>query len=515
MNVGELKGKVDFGILTIREDEFEAVLERLPKLAVVEGRRRYRIRQLSLPSGEAYTIAVLRCVEQGNTDALNTARDLLEDLAPRFLLVVGIAGGVPAFEFTLGDVMVSTRIIDFSVEAVLKDHATEHTLGGGPLHTDAASLAADIRAMVRDGELTGWNVRDAIGVDCPPVEIVDTNFYGGDEWQESTRAKLEHSFGGKKTRRPLVVTGAIASSDRLIKEAETLQVWLKIARQIQAVEMESAGVYKAAHGRVPFLAIRGISDIVGFRRHPAWVTYACNTAAAFMHSFLLTRPISPHGGLGIQRPTEPSKPAELHAKPPSGIERIAHMARAKDNKRIRGRTMAIAVIFGVAVVAIGLAAWLVLSIVRMRDNPDLEKPEAQTKPSAPPINPSRYQPAEDNTVLDTKSGLTWQRRVGTRSYRNFEADKYCLTLKLAGRQWTVPKLEQLQTLVDTGGSRPTIDIQAFPDTPSQLFWTSTTSQVKAGWVRSLVDFNGGPDKNLNEETNDMYPVRCVASSGKP
>jgi nucleoside phosphorylase len=303
MDVHDIKGCVDFGIITIREDELEAVLDRFPKVDVVVARRRYRIRQLALPDGTAYKIAVVRCAEQGTTDALNTARDLLEDLAPAFLLVIGIAGGVPAYEFTLGDVIVSTRIVDFSVEAVLKDHSHEYALGGGPLHPEAAKLAADVRAMVRDGDLAGWNERASIGIDPPPV-VMDGQFYGDDDWKKEVRDKIEHHFGGEAARPPLVVTGAVASSDRLIKEAETLQVWLKIARQIQAVEMESAGVYKAAHGRVPFLAIRGISDVIGFKRDHAWIEYACHTAAAFTRAFLLSRPIPP---LARAEP-EPAKP---------------------------------------------------------------------------------------------------------------------------------------------------------------------------------------------------------------
>src|SRR5262249_17106030 len=67
MEVGDIKGRVDFGIITIREDELAAVLDRFPKLDIVKARRRYRIRQLQLPNGEVYTIAVVRCAEQGNT----------------------------------------------------------------------------------------------------------------------------------------------------------------------------------------------------------------------------------------------------------------------------------------------------------------------------------------------------------------------------------------------------------------------------------------------------------------
>jgi len=127
----------------------------------------------------------------------------------------------------------------------------------------------------------------------PPVDLTDDRFYGDDDWKESVRQKVRRHFA-RAPRPPLAITGAIASSDRLIKDDETLSVWLKIARQVVAVEMESAGIYKATHGRnVPFLAIRGISDMVGFKRDPDWTAYACETAAAFARAFLLTRPIEP------------------------------------------------------------------------------------------------------------------------------------------------------------------------------------------------------------------------------
>jgi hypothetical protein len=48
---------------------------------------------------------------------------------------------------------------------------------------------------------------------------------------------------------------------------------------------------------VPFLAIRGISDVVGFDRDPDGTAYACEIAAAFTRAFLRARPILP-----IERP---------------------------------------------------------------------------------------------------------------------------------------------------------------------------------------------------------------------
>jgi nucleoside phosphorylase len=288
------RGKIDFGILTIREDENVAVLRRFDKVATDKQQRVYRIRSLKLPSGGAYTLAVLRCLEQGNADAQAAASAMLEDLAPRFLLVVGIAGGAPSHEFSLGDVVVSSRIVDFSVEAVIRSEGHEYALGGGPLHSEAGKLAADLSAMITDDELPGWSCPDSLTKERPPVDLGEAHFYGTDQWQKSVRDKLTRHFADKPPRRPLAVTGAIASSDRLIKDDETLAVWLKFARQVVAVEMESAGIYKATHGRnVPFLAIRGISDVVGFKRHPDWTAYACETAAAFTRAFLLTRPIEP------------------------------------------------------------------------------------------------------------------------------------------------------------------------------------------------------------------------------
>ncbi|HSN97971.1 MAG TPA: tetratricopeptide repeat protein, partial [Candidatus Nanopelagicales bacterium] len=311
--------KVDIGIITVREDECAAVLQRFPDaICTASGRRRYRIRRLQLSPTEAYTVAVLRCAEQGNGEAQAAARDLLEDLAPAWILVVGIAGGVPAHEFSLGDVIVSNRITDFSVEAVLEDHSRAYALAGGPLHPDAATVAADICGMVNDGELEGWNDETAIGRPLPPVEIADDKFYGDDAWKQDVRGKIERRFRTGPARPSLVTTGAIGSSDRLIKDDEILKVWLKIARQVQAVEMESAGVYRATHGKqVPFLAIRGISDVVGFQRHPDWTEYACHSAAGFTLAFLSARPFEPRKGVAEDKETDNAPDHRTEPRDPS------------------------------------------------------------------------------------------------------------------------------------------------------------------------------------------------------
>jgi predicted ATPase/nucleoside phosphorylase len=296
MNASEFKGKVDVGIITVREDEFEAVLRRFSDvIGTASGRREYNLRRVETLDSDTYVVAVLRCAEQGNTEAQDAARDLMEDLDPQWLLVVGIAGGVPASEFTLGDVVVSTRIVDVSLESVQTEGRREYSINGGPLDRTVTTIVANLRAM--ESRLVGWNDPEAVGVERPAVDLalntLSTNLYGDEEWRAKVQSSLEENFAAGP-RAPLFTTGPIAASDRLIKDDSVLKTLLQGARHVLAVEMESAGIFRSAHGRkTPFLAIRGISDIVGYKRSTGWTRYACRTAAAFAYGLLRARPFPP------------------------------------------------------------------------------------------------------------------------------------------------------------------------------------------------------------------------------
>jgi hypothetical protein len=78
----------------------------------------------------------------------------------------------------------------------------------------------------------------------------------------------------------------------LVKNVELVQGWRETARHAAGVEMELGGVYLAARyggsGKTMVLAIRGISDIVGYKRDPAWTKFACCSAAGFAASLIKT-----------------------------------------------------------------------------------------------------------------------------------------------------------------------------------------------------------------------------------
>jgi hypothetical protein len=147
---------IDIGILTIREDEFRAVLKVFPdEHGIYKGRHReYTLRTTDAGQRARYRLAILRQIEQGNGEAQEAARDLCDDLQPSLFLVVGIAGGLPSDDISLGDVVLSTRVLDFSVEARKFQEETTYSVGGGSIAKSIAAGVANLGA--RELELGDW-----------------------------------------------------------------------------------------------------------------------------------------------------------------------------------------------------------------------------------------------------------------------------------------------------------------------------------------------------------------------
>lgn len=293
------KRRFDVAIITIRDDEFEAVLEAFPKqdnpdrIVGTESQRHYNLRIADAGDGKCYKVAIVRLVHPGNGEGQTAARDCIEELDPALILVVGIAGAPPKNDLTLGDVVLSTHVHDFTVHARLPDGANEYSIGGGPMADAVARGVANLKARKADlGEWwAGLPDRPGVGHD------VDTNYTGDDEdWNRTIRNSLEHHFVRRVRRAPLFIGGPLGASDALVKDPEILKAWLNAVRSLYAVDMESCGVYRAARERTAMLAIRGISDIVGFKRDEDWTLYACHSAAQMARAYLRTTPV-PSGDL--------------------------------------------------------------------------------------------------------------------------------------------------------------------------------------------------------------------------
>lgn len=280
---------VDVAIITVRLDEERAVLERMPMYRTLDDQRQiYAVADVPVGS-EKRRLAVVRCPEEGQSEAHDVARDVIEDLNPGAILVVGIGGGFPSAEYSLGDVVVGTRIQDLRVVALVEGRKPEFDVRGGPVTGDAKRVVGALQRI----DLGDWNSAASIGLEQPSVSLLAKNFSGPCEWQANLKGIFKERFGadGTQRRNPVFVTGPIVSTDSLVKQVKTVKRWKQFVRKALACEMELAAVLHAAHTRdhtYPVYGIRGISDVIGFRRADAWTRYACGTAAAFAFALIRT-----------------------------------------------------------------------------------------------------------------------------------------------------------------------------------------------------------------------------------
>jgi hypothetical protein len=128
----------------------------------------------------------------------------------------------------------------------------------------------------------------------------------------------------------------------------------------------------------------------------------------------------------------------------------------------------------------------------------------------------RYTLSTD-TVTDNVTGLVWQRAVtsttftwdGNAAPAGGSAQYYCNHLSLGGigaGQWRLPRELELESIVDNGRYNPSIDVTAFPNTPSNWFWSASPNVSNTGnaWY---VDFYYG--SSLYYDTSNSNFARCV------
>ncbi len=122
-------------------------------------------------------------------------------------------------------------------------------------------------------------------------------------------------------------------------------------------------------------------------------------------------------------------------------------------------------------------------------------------------------------TLGGTTGLNWQRCSagqnndancsGTaREFRWSDANSYCNTLNIAGKNWRLPTIRELNSLNDYGKSLPpTIDSTLFPNTQSSIYWSASTY---APDTRLTQTFNFGVGGMGGGLMSYLYYVRCVS-----
>jgi len=113
---------------------------------------------------------------------------------------------------------------------------------------------------------------------------------------------------------------------------------------------------------------------------------------------------------------------------------------------------------------------------------------------------------ETGTVNDTRTRLTWERAPDLTPRVWSQAAPYCSALDLNGKGWRLPSVKELMTLVDESRWGPAIDPVAFPGTPSDYFWTSSSLATFPMFVWTV--FFGKGTASFFDIGNPRL-VRCV------
>ena len=256
----------DFVLVTALAEERDAVLDRFPgyrKLPPAKDDIRtyyYADLPITFPDNSTgtYRIIIMCLLGMGRVQAVVATADAIRRWHPRYILLVGIAGGMASKNVRLGDILISDQIVDYELQK-LTSHGFE----------------------VR------WEVQRA-----DPRLLDVCNSFRDESWQELI--KISRPDPGRPNR----FTGPIASGDKKIAFTKILARYRSMWPKLIGVEMEAAGAATAAFqsaDRPGFFMVRGVSDLadenIGSPDVEKWRSYACDVAASFTIALLKSGPV--------------------------------------------------------------------------------------------------------------------------------------------------------------------------------------------------------------------------------
>jgi nucleoside phosphorylase len=251
--------EVDFGIVTSKPLERDAVIRCLDKCEKVQNEhldiRTYYLGDVAVVSG-LYKVVVVLTSDAGTVDAVATTGDLIRHWNPRYVIMLGIAGGISRDGLTLGDVVVADQVIEYEYAKELP----EHTELRPRVHRCDALLLSRVK------DLSNWSHSIDVPRPLGPLRTV-----------------------------PKLFVGPIASGNKVVANGQGREKFRSLHPHMLAVEMEGEGVATAAWQLSQpkgVLVVRGISDLADSNKSDEWQPYAAATAATFFVDFLRSEPVT-------------------------------------------------------------------------------------------------------------------------------------------------------------------------------------------------------------------------------
>ncbi len=266
VGLSTLENGVDFVFVTALPEERDAVLAKIPGVSQLPPTnldvRTYFSANLPATFSDSstctYRVIIMPLLAMGRVQAALATADAIKRWHPRYILLVGIAGGLAAQSVSLGDILISTQIVDYELQKI--------TPKGPQIRWEAHQS---------DPQLLGA---------CQAFR--DYRWHGPLSAQRPVPGKPKRLFG------------PIVSGDKIIAFEKVLANYREMWPKLIGVEMEASGVATAAFQsseRPGFFMVRCVSDLAdenkGTPRVEQWRTYACDAAASFAVALLKSGPV--------------------------------------------------------------------------------------------------------------------------------------------------------------------------------------------------------------------------------
>lgn len=283
---------VKLGIITALPKEYEAMRQMLidPNEIEVEttelkgAGRRFCIGQIKTANNDLQLVALGMCGMGNNKAAIRAQKMITCFPELKYVIMTGIAGGIPSPEdvtkhVRLGDIIISEGVIQY-------DLITE-TPEGQRCRSNTARPASVLLEAV--DYVKGYEYRDSIPwhdyIECyarnkfkkPPIKK--------DILYNETNKLINHPVDGERGKMPKAFYGMIGSANILLRNPSRHKE-LK-SKGIYGVEMEGAGIADATwDNELGYLVIRGVCDYCDTHKNDEWQNYAALVAAAYTRALI-------------------------------------------------------------------------------------------------------------------------------------------------------------------------------------------------------------------------------------
>ena len=245
---------IDFAIITTLDNELDAVKETLNlKNYTAKNALIYYYGYI-----DDMSVICVKSNDRGNISSANTTNAVIQEWRPRYLLLVGYAGGIKDKDregIKLGDVVVSDSIVYCGYKKTIDGRTMYREL---PVNQPSVSLKSVISSI-----------------------IIDKN----NDWWKQIKIKRPSN----DTCNPKVIRGLILSDEEITNDPNRVNKLLKRHDNAIAIETEAGGIAKSLYEKsetrmIPYMVIKGVSDYANSpnaEEREQWKGYASYAAAAF------------------------------------------------------------------------------------------------------------------------------------------------------------------------------------------------------------------------------------------